>query len=136
MCIRDRGKRLFGFIGAVGTDGALLGPLIPIWLSVPLGPVNLLVVAVLFLELGVLCAHRLEKAAQVGGHGSPGLRAEIVPPPASDDTRIGGSAFAALVELSRSPYLLGIAAVSYTHLDVYKRQTQERARDHGRRLAS
>lgn len=105
----EQGKRLFGFIGAGGTAGALLGPLITIWLSVPLGPVNLLMVAVVFLELGVLCAHRLEKAARVGGYGSPEPRGEIVHPPASEDTRIGGSAFAALVELSRSPYLLGIA---------------------------
>src|SRR5947209_1411157 len=37
----EQGKRLFGFIGAGGTAGALLGPLVTIWLSAPLGPVNL-----------------------------------------------------------------------------------------------
>src|ERR1700752_1253347 len=47
----EQGKRLFGFIGAGGTAGALLGPVVTIWLSGPLGPVNLLIVAAVFLEL-------------------------------------------------------------------------------------
>ncbi len=33
----DQGKPLFGFFGAGGTAGALLGPVITIGLSVPLG---------------------------------------------------------------------------------------------------
>ena len=48
----EQGKRLFGFIGAGGTAGALLGPIITIWLSVPLGPVNLMIAAAVFLEAG------------------------------------------------------------------------------------
>ena len=60
----EQGKRLFGFIGAGGTAGALLGPLITIWLSVPLGPVNLLIAAAIFLELAVFCVYRLERAAR------------------------------------------------------------------------
>ena len=59
----EQGKRLFGFIGAGGTAGALLGPVITIGLSVPLGPVNLLIAAAVFLELAVLCVHRLEHVA-------------------------------------------------------------------------
>jgi len=91
-------KRLFGFIGAGGTAGALLGPAITIVLSVPLGPANLLLVAVVLLELAIFCVGRLERSA-----GSP--RAER-----GAGRAIGGSAFAALPELVRSPYLLGIAA--------------------------
>jgi ATP:ADP antiporter, AAA family len=93
----EQGKRLFGFIGAGGTAGALLGPIVTIWLSAPLGPVNLLVVAAAFLEIAVLCVHRIERLAEL---------------PAEVDTRrqrIGGSAFAGLSELIRSPYLLGVA---------------------------
>jgi AAA family ATP:ADP antiporter len=93
----EQGKRLFGFIGAGGTAGALLGPVITIWLSVPLGPVNLLIVAAIFLEAAVLCVYRLERAA-VARTSEP---AEARP--------IGGNAFAALSELVRSPYLLGVA---------------------------
>lgn len=93
-----QGKRLFGFIGAGGTAGALLGPVVTIWLSSPLGPVNLLIVAAAFLELAVLCAYRIERVAD---------------PPTNVDhrqQRIGGSAFAGLSELIRSPYLLGVAS--------------------------
>src|SRR6202051_3323824 len=46
----EQGKRLFGFIGAGGTAGSLLGPVITIWLSARLDPVNLLIVAGVFLE--------------------------------------------------------------------------------------
>ena len=59
----EQGKRLFGFIGAGGTAGALLGPLITIWLSVPFGRVNLLIAAAILLEVAVFCVYRLEQAA-------------------------------------------------------------------------
>src|SRR5438552_8333496 len=59
----DQGKRLFGFIGAGGTAGALVGPVVTIWLSAPLGPVNLLIVAAALLELAVLCVYRIERVA-------------------------------------------------------------------------
>jgi ATP:ADP antiporter, AAA family len=95
----EQGKRLFGFIGAGGTAGGLLGPLITIGLSVPLGVVNLLIAAAVLLELAVFCAYRLERAA-TGGAGQSGAHAE--------PRRVGGSAFAALPELIRSPYLLGV----------------------------
>ncbi|HET8876114.1 MAG TPA: MFS transporter [Casimicrobiaceae bacterium] len=94
----EQGKRLFGFIGAGGTAGALLGPVITIGLSVPLGPANLLVVAIVFLELAVLCAHRLERTT--ASHPASPVR----------ERRLGGSAFAALPALFRSPYLLGVGA--------------------------
>ena len=91
----EQGKRLFGFIGAGGTAGALLGPSITIGLSGPLGPTNLLFVAALFLEAAVFCVYKLERttSASTADH-----RLE----------RVGGSAFAAIPELVRSPYLLGI----------------------------
>jgi AAA family ATP:ADP antiporter len=94
----DQGKRLFGFIGAGGTIGALLGPAITIWLSVPLGPTNLLIAAIVLLELAVFCVWRLEHAATAHQ------------PRPMHDQRLGGSAFAALPALIRSPYLLGLAA--------------------------
>src|SRR6185369_3297075 len=59
----EQGKRLFGFIAAGGSAGALVGPAVTVGLAVPLGPVNLLIVAALLLELAVLCAHRLESTS-------------------------------------------------------------------------
>ena len=94
----EQGKRLFGFIGAGGTAGALLGPMITIGLSVPIGPTNLLIVAIVFLELAIFCVYRLERVAKISQ--SPGTH----------DQRLGGSAFAGLTELVRSPYLVGVAA--------------------------
>ena len=55
----ERGKRLFGFIAAGGTAGALLGPAITTFLAVPLGPLNLLLVSAAFLEMAVQCIRRL-----------------------------------------------------------------------------
>jgi AAA family ATP:ADP antiporter len=94
----EQGKRLFGFIGAGGTAGALLGPIITIGLSVPLGPTNLLIAALVLLEMAVICVHRLEGSANARQGPHP------------DERRVGGSAFAALPELIRSPYLLGVGA--------------------------
>src|SRR6185437_2837317 len=93
----DQGKRLFGFIGAGGTAGALLGPVMTIGL-VSFGPVNLLLAAVILLEAAVFCVWRLEHATAM----------QVNQP--AEPPRLGGSAFAALPELMRSPYLLGIAA--------------------------
>ena len=110
----EQGKRLFGFIGAGGTAGALLGPIITIWLSVPLGPVNLMIAAVIFLELAVFCVYRLERNVV--------MRAQAQAPTES----IGGSAFAAIPELVRSPYILGIgvwvALLSYAATIIYFEQ--------------
>jgi AAA family ATP:ADP antiporter len=93
----EQGKRLFGFIGAGGTAGALLGPVLTLALAGPLGPANLLLVALVLLELAVVCVHRLERIA---GAAEGGRREQQV---------VGGSAFAALPEIARSPYLLGLA---------------------------
>jgi AAA family ATP:ADP antiporter len=93
----EQGKRLFGFIGAGGTAGALIGPTITIGLSVPLGPTNLLIAAIVFLELSVLCIHRLERTAKPSQVAVP------------SEELIGGTAFAGLLEIIRSPYLLGVA---------------------------
>ncbi|MBI2226115.1 MAG: MFS transporter, partial [Betaproteobacteria bacterium] len=52
----EQGKRLFGFIAAGGSAGALAGPALTIWLAAAIGPVNLLIVAAVLLEAAVLCA--------------------------------------------------------------------------------
>ena len=65
-------RRLFGFIAAGGTAGALLGPALTAGLAVPLGPVNLLLISVVFLEIAVQCAKRLL-------HAAPAIQAVEVP---------------------------------------------------------
>ena len=110
----EQGKRLFGFIAAGGSAGALLGPALTVGLAVPLGPVNLLIVAMLLLEAAVLCARRLERAAsrlksEVGSLAAakPATTAEPAAPP--EAAGLGGGWLAGIAMVLRSPYLAGIA---------------------------
>jgi AAA family ATP:ADP antiporter len=96
----EQGKRLFGFIAAGGTLGALAGPALTVWLAVPLGPANLLLVAALLLEAAVFCAQCLESAA--AGAVAP-VRAQ------AGSAALGGGWLAGIAMVLRSPYLAGIA---------------------------
>jgi len=104
----EQGKRLFGFIAAGGSAGALLGPAMTVGLAVPLGPVNLLVVAMLLLEAAVLCALRLETAASLvkSETRAPAAAGQATPPEAAG---LGGGWLAGIAMVLRSPYLAGIA---------------------------
>ncbi|HZN24682.1 MAG TPA: MFS transporter [Burkholderiales bacterium] len=103
LFVSEQGKRLFGFIAAGGSLGALTGPALTVWLAGVLGPVNLLLVAALLLEAAVLCARGLESAApqtpDTGARAAPRLA----------QSPIGGNAFAGFRLLLRSGYLSGIA---------------------------
>jgi AAA family ATP:ADP antiporter len=94
----EQSKRLFSFIGAGGTAGALLGPVLTNLLSLVINPINLLIAAMILIEAAVFCVWRLEHAATVHERAT------------EEPQRLGGSAFAALTALFHSPYLLGIAA--------------------------
>jgi ATP:ADP antiporter, AAA family len=102
----EQGKRLFGFIAAGGSAGALLGPTITIALAAPLGPVNLLIVAALLLEAAVLCIYRLEALVPAP---APTVKTNPLPGAASGEGVLGGSSIAGFMLLLRSPYLAGIA---------------------------
>jgi ATP:ADP antiporter, AAA family len=91
----EQGKRLYGFIAAGGSAGALAGPAITIGLAGAIGAVNLLIVAGLLLEAAVLCASRLESATH-----------EDEKQPEAPPT--GGGAIDGLVMVLRSPYIAGI----------------------------
>ncbi len=97
----EQGKRLFGFIAAGGSAGALLGPLLAASLAVPIGRAHLLLIAALLLECAVFCAMRLETAATAFKAERPAT----APPAAA----LGGSWIAGMVMIARSPYLAGIA---------------------------
>jgi len=110
----EQGKRLFGLIAAGGSAGALLGPAATVGLAVPLGPVNLLVVAMVLLEAAVLCARGLETAAsQLKSEVRSLAAAKPVtaagPAARSEAAGLGGGWLAGIAMLLRSPYLAGIA---------------------------
>jgi AAA family ATP:ADP antiporter len=96
----DQGKRLFGFIAAGGSAGALAGPALTVWLVGAMGPVNMLIVAGLLLEAAVLCARRLESALP---------KTENQSQQKAEPEVLGGNWFAGFALLLRSPYLAGIA---------------------------
>ena len=102
----EQGKRLFGFIAAGGSAGALLGPLIAVTLAESLGRANLLLIAFVLLEVAVFCAMRLEGAAPSLKTDEGGAQQAAGAPP---EAGLGGGWISGLMMVLRSPYLAGIA---------------------------
>jgi AAA family ATP:ADP antiporter len=96
----EQGRRLFGFVAAGGTAGALVGPSLTAALAVPLGPVNLLLVSALLLECATQCVRGLLR--------TPQARYGTRPARGAPDAVIGGGVLAGFTEVARSPYLLMI----------------------------
>jgi AAA family ATP:ADP antiporter len=100
-------RRLFGFIAAGGTVGALAGPALTTLLVQPLGARNLLLVSALLLSWAILCIARLSawsEAHPVNDRAADARTATT----AADDPLLGGSIWAGITLVVRSPYLLGI----------------------------
>jgi AAA family ATP:ADP antiporter len=99
-------KRLFGFIAAGGTAGALTGPALTAALAVPLGPTNLLLISAGLLGGAVFCVKRLivwrensiSRAAAAGDSSAT----------EAEDQAMGGGILAAFQLVLKSPYLIGI----------------------------
>jgi len=96
----EQARRLFGFIAAGGTAGAICGPLLTTALALPLGPANLLPVSAGLLGMAVFCIQRL------GAWRSAVGEREAVQP--DNGRAIGGQVLAGVQLVLRSPYLLGI----------------------------
>ncbi len=98
-----QGKRLFGFIGFGGTFGGIVGSSVTALLAPRLGVLNLILVSAVLLELSTLAMrHLTSTAAPVAG---------LTPIRKDEGERvIGGSMFAGVGHVLRSPYLLGICA--------------------------
>jgi AAA family ATP:ADP antiporter len=100
----EQAKRLFGFIAAGGSAGALAGPVLTTVLAIPLGTNNLLLVSVCFLLWAVFCIDRLIRSCeQRQGDESAGTTASR-----NVEQAMGGGLFAGIRLVLRSPYLLGI----------------------------
>jgi len=93
--------RLFGFISAGGSCGALAGPTLTAVLAAPLGTAKLLLVSAGFLALAIVCIRALVRGAEPSGPGRP----DAAPPDS-----IGGTTWSGVAVIARSPYLLGIVA--------------------------
>ena len=105
-------RRLYGFIAAGGSLGAISGPALTTILASSLGPVNLLLVSAGFLAAAVYCIQRLGRwAASRASQGQALLR----------DTRVGGGLLDGIKLVAQSRYLLGIClyVVFYSTLSTF-----------------
>jgi len=115
-------KRLFGFIAAGGTAGALAGPALTASLAIPLGPTNLLLISCAALGWAMLCIRRLSAWKDSLVPGPPGNGQGSTTDPIFDqNVGLGGGALAGLRLIVRSPYLLGICLLIlfYTTLSTF-----------------
>src|SRR4029079_7833729 len=95
----EQGKRLYGFIAAGGSLGAMLGPLLATTLAEPIGRANLLLIAALLLDAALFCALRLESAATALKEGAATSSAAAKPP----DAALGGGWLSGIAMVLRSP---------------------------------
>jgi AAA family ATP:ADP antiporter len=116
----EQAKRLFGFIGVGGTLGSLTGAAVTASLAERIGAVNLLLVSLVLLEIATLVVLVFPRDAvaardETRPRGIAG-RAAAPRGESERDRPIGGSAWSGIVNVARSPYLIGIAAflVLYT----------------------
>lgn len=113
----DQAERLFGFIAAGGSAGALLGPGITAILAIPLGTVNLLLISAGFLLLAIICIYRLQSWTIPARSIADGVRYDYPHGVGHteeghigfDREAIGGNWFAGFTFAFRSPYLMGIS---------------------------
>lgn len=108
----EQGRRLFGFIAAGGTAGALAGPALAALLVVKFGVTLLTVLAAIFLECAVQCYRALAGTApqQASSRRTGGLL-----PAGREDARLGGGVFAGIGLILRDRYLLGIVMFVLLH---------------------
>ncbi len=112
----EQGKRLFGFIAAGGSTGALIGSWLTAALAERVGLGLLLILSAAFLEASARCFYRVIIHAAAPAHAMPAATAAstatVAPAATATQTAetgvIGGSILAGLTQVMRSPYLLGV----------------------------
>jgi ATP:ADP antiporter, AAA family len=103
-------RRVFGFIAAGGSAGAIVGPLITGLLARPFGPVNLLLISMVMLGLALVCIHQLVRWANGVNSTSVASTATSVIPTSDQGVTspLGGGIFSGVKLVFTSPYLMGI----------------------------
>ena len=97
----EQGKRLFGFIAAGATLGAIVGSSVTASLAQLVPPPFLLIGAALLLEVSIWCVRRLSRLSATMSDR---------PHPEREEVPIGGKVMAGFVKTMRSPYLLSTAS--------------------------
>ncbi len=101
-------RRLFGFIAAGGTVGALAGPALTALLVQPFGAKNLLLVSAAFLLWTIVCITKLSVWSATQTADQVPVSQRPVNRPAQQEELIGGGVWSGFTLVMRSPYLLGI----------------------------
>jgi AAA family ATP:ADP antiporter len=96
----EQGKRLFGFIAAGATLGAIVGSSVTASFAKMVQPAVLLIGAALLLEVATWCVRRLSQLS---------TKMSDRPHPEQEEEPIGGGVMAGFVDALRSPYLLNTA---------------------------
>jgi AAA family ATP:ADP antiporter len=96
----EQGKRLFGFLAAGATLGAIAGSSLTASLVREVGSTTLFFASIVLLEVAVLAVRRLSAL-------SAGLAASPLGP-GQPEAPIGGNVFAGISHTLRSPYLLNV----------------------------
>ncbi len=111
----DQAKRLYGFIAAGGTTGALCGPVLTAVLVKPLGPKGLVLVsaALLLACVGAIWQLRRWHAA----HPRQDVMADApqAHSNANSEAAFQGGLFSGVIDVVRSPYLLGICGFLFAY---------------------
>lgn len=103
MFTREQTKRLFGFIAAGGTLGALIGPLTTRFIASSIGTSGILFVGAAGFVGAIICQFVLLSVWKPEGTTAAQESAYE-----SRDRAVGGNPFAGITIVLKSPYLLGI----------------------------
>ncbi|GHD71086.1 MFS transporter [Luteimonas padinae] len=112
-------KQLYGYIGAAGTVGALVGPAITRFLVEPVGVANLLLVSAGFLGICLLCIMKLRPWALARERSQGG---------GADGRAMGGSMLAGLRLVWQRPLLRALALLMFFGVGVGTLLYNEQAR--------
>jgi len=96
----EQGERLFGFIAAGATLGAIVGSSLTASFAQMVHPAILMVGSAVLLELATLCVRQLSRLS---------AKMSDRPHPEREEEPIGGSVLSGFVDAVRSPYLLNTA---------------------------
>lgn len=112
---RSQATRLFGFIGAGASAGAIVGPSIPVFLAADIGRDNLLLIASFLLLLTIPLSSWLQKSKST----DQGSHSETRTPKQAE--YVGGNPFSGFHDFLKSPYLLaiGLFILLYTSISSF-----------------
>jgi AAA family ATP:ADP antiporter len=103
----EQTKRLFGFIAAGGTTGALVGPFITDRIVNHVGISGILYFGAAMFAIAIFCQRAL--VAEMSNTSMPVAGTATAAPAPRASRGVGGNPFAGVAIVLKSPYLLGIA---------------------------